>query len=286
MELPDQLTEVSANRCFGGVQKRFQHASRATDCEMHFSVFLPPAAEHASVPVIYWLSGLTCTDENFVHKAGAQQYAAKHGVALVAPDTSPRGEHVPDDADGAWDFGKGAGFYLNATEKPWNHHFQMYEYVTTELPEIINSHFPVDPQRCSIMGHSMGGHGALVVALRNTDRYASVSAFAPIVAPSQVPWGENAFSRYLGENRDDWMEYDAVELIKRAEFPLPLMVDQGLADGFLELQLKPELLESACESAEYPLIMKRREGYDHSYFYISSFIEEHIDFHMQHLTAG
>lgn len=285
MQLPDNLTEVSANRCFGGVQKRFHHASTTTDCEMHFSVFLPPEAEHQKVPAIYWLSGLTCTDENFVHKAGAQQYAARYGVALIAPDTSPRGEHVPDDADGAWDFGKGAGFYVNATEKPWAHHYQMFDYVTNELPELVASHLPIDVERCSIMGHSMGGHGALVIALRHIDRYASVSAFAPIVAPSQVPWGEKAFGQYLGDNRDDWMAYDTVELVKRAEFPLPMLVDQGGADGFLDMQLKPELLEAACEEAEYPLILKRREGYDHSYFYIASFIEEHIAFHRQHLDA-
>ncbi|MFK8031051.1 MAG: S-formylglutathione hydrolase [Gammaproteobacteria bacterium] len=279
------MTEVSANQSFGGVQKRFHHTSTLLDCEMHFSVYLPPAASEGNAPVIYWLSGLTCTDENFVHKAGAQQFAAKHGVILVAPDTSPRGEHVPDDPDGAWDFGKGAGFYVNATEKPWNHHFQMYDYITQELPELIDAHFPVDSDRCSIMGHSMGGHGALVIALRNTSRYSSVSAFAPIVAPSQVPWGQKALAAYLGENRDDWAEYDAVELIKHAEFPLPIMIDQGQADGFLELQLKPELMVEAAEAAEYPLTLERREGYDHSYFYISTFIGEHIEFHMQHLSA-
>jgi len=285
VQLPENLTEVSANQCFGGVQKRFRHTSTSLDCEMHFSVYLPVQANEGKVPVIYWLSGLTCTDENFVHKAGAQQYAAKHGVAIVAPDTSPRGEHVPDDADAAWDFGKGAGFYVNATQKPWNHHYQMYDYVSRELPELINEHFPVDRDRCSIMGHSMGGHGALVIALRNTDNYVSVSAFAPIVAPSQVPWGQKALGSYLGENRQDWVEYDACELVARAEFPLPMLVDQGETDGFLKEQLKPELLEAACEAAEYPLTLRRRDGYDHSYYYIASFIEEHIEFHMEHLNA-
>ncbi len=285
MQLPENLTEVSSHACFGGVQKRYQHTSTLLDCEMHFSVYLPPAAIEGPVPVIYWLSGLTCTDENFVQKAGAQRYAAEHGVALVVPDTSPRGEHVQDDVEGAWDFGKGAGFYVNATERPWVHHYQMFDYVSRELPDLINAHFPVKTERSSIMGHSMGGHGALVVALRNTDHYASVSAFAPIVAPSEVPWGQKAFTQYLGENRDDWAEYDTVHLIGRAEYQLPMLVDQGLADSFMEEQLRPDLLEAACNDAEYPITLKRREGYDHSYFYIATFIEEHIAFHARHLSA-
>lgn len=284
MQLPDNLKEVSSNKCFGGVQTRYQHASTTLDCDMKFSVYLPPAVADGPVPVIYWLSGLTCTDENFVQKAGAQRIAAEHGVALIAPDTSPRGEHVQDEAD-SWDFGKGAGFYVNATERPWVHHYRMYDYVTSELPELINAHFPVRTGRSSVMGHSMGGHGALVVALRNTDQYASVSAFAPVVAPSQVPWGQKAFSMYLGENRDDWVDYDTVQLVAKAEYHLPMLVDQGMADQFLEEQLRPELLETACRDAEYPLTLKRREGYDHSYFYIATFIDEHIAFHARHLSA-
>lgn len=284
MQLPDNLTEVASSACFGGVQKRYQHASTTLDCDMHFSVYLPPAADDGPVSAIYWLSGLTCTDENFVQKAGAQRYAAEHGVALIAPDTSPRGEHVQDDPE-SWDFGKGAGFYVNATERPWMHHYQMYDYVSRELPELINEHFPVQAGRSAIMGHSMGGHGALVIALRNTDQYVSVSAFAPIVAPSEVPWGQKAFSNYLGESHEDWIDYDTVQLIGKAEYQLPMLVDQGLADGFLEEQLKPELLEAACEEADYPLTLKRREGYDHSYFYIATFIDEHIAFHARHLGA-
>ncbi|MEM7084162.1 MAG: S-formylglutathione hydrolase [Pseudomonadota bacterium] len=284
-QLPENLTQVGASRSFGGVQKRFAHASTVLDCTMHFSIYLPPAADTQSVPVLYWLSGLTCTDENFVQKAGAQQYAARHNVAIVAPDTSPRGDHVPDDAEGAWDVGHGAGFYVNATEQPWDHHYRMFDYVGEELPALIRSHFPIDGERCAIMGHSMGGHGALVMALRHAQPYASVSAFAPIVAPSQVPWGRKAFGLYLGDNHDAWRSYDAVELVRQAEHPLPMLVDQGAADGFLEEQLRPELLEAACRDVDYPLTLHRREGYDHSYFHIATFMEEHIRFHVRHLNA-
>jgi S-formylglutathione hydrolase len=250
---------------------------------MNFSVYLPPAADQERVPVIYWLSGLTCTDENFVQKAGAQRYAAEHGVAIIAPDTSPRGDAVPDDADGAWDFGLGAGFYLNATQTPWNTHYQMYDYITQELPVLIAEHFPVDQDRSAIMGHSMGGHGALTIALKNPTQYRSVSAFSPIVAPTQCPWGEKAFSHYLGDNRESWQAYDSCELIRRGAEALPMLVDQGESDDFLSEQLKTELLEQACAETDYAATIRRQPGYDHSYFFIASFIGSHIAFHARAL---
>jgi S-formylglutathione hydrolase len=250
---------------------------------MHFSIYLPPQAENRTVPVLYWLSGLTCTDENFVTKAGAQRYAAKHGIAIVSPDTSPRGDAVPDDPDGGWDFGLGAGFYLNATEAPWSEHYHMYDYINVELPALIREHFTVDADKASISGHSMGGHGALTIALKNPERFCSVSAFAPIVSPSTVPWGVKAFSNYLGQDSALWRDYDSCELIRRGGTQLPLLVDQGLSDDFLEEQLQTGLLERACGESDYMATIRMQPGYDHSYFFIASFIGSHIAFHAQAL---
>ncbi len=273
------LTEISANKCFGGRQLRYSHRSNACNCEMTFAIFLPVQAEAGPVPLLYWLSGLTCTDENFVTKAGAQQFAAEHGIAVVAPDTSPRGEGVPDDPEGAYDFGLGAGFYVNATQAPWSAHYHMYDYVVQELPGVVNENFPVDPERQSIFGHSMGGHGALTIALGNPGRFRSVSAFAPIVAPTQVPWGHKALGGYLGPDRELWKTHDACELIAKAEERLPLLVDQGGGDQFLEEQLKPELFKQACEANGYPLTLRMQPGYDHSYFFMASFMKDHFAHH-------
>ena len=281
------LEPVSANKMFGGRQIKFRHASSTLQCDMHFSVYLPPQAAHGKVPVIYWLSGLTCTDDNFVQKAGAQRYAAEQGVAIVCPDTSPRGDQVPDDEAQAWDFGLGAGFYVNATQAPWNRHYQMYDYVRRELPQqLAHSDLPLDVQTCSIMGHSMGGHGALTIALKNPGTYKAVSAFAPICSPMNCPWGHKALGHYIGPNRSDWEPYDACALIARAEEKLHILVDQGQDDNFLAEQLKPELLQQACQSAGHPLTLRLHAGYDHSYFFIASFIEEHIAQHAEALYSG
>lgn len=270
------MERLESHACFGGRQEVWRHASSALGCDMRFAVFLPPQAERAPVPVLYWLSGLTCTEQNFIAKAGAQRAAARLGLALVAPDTSPRGEGVADDP--AYDLGQGAGFYLDATREPWAPHYRMHAYVTAELPPLIEAHFPVGTAR-GISGHSMGGHGALVAALRNPGRYRSVSAFSPIVAPTQVPWGEKAFSAYLGPDRDAWKAWDACELIAGAAERLPIRVDQGEADEFLDTQLRPDLLERACAAAGHPLDLRRRPGYDHSYYFIASFIDEHLAHH-------
>lgn len=278
------LEKIGEIACFGGSQQRFSHTSKTLDCQMNFSVFLPPQAAQGKLPVLYWLSGLTCTDENFVQKAGAQRYAAEHGVVIVAPDTSPRGEGVPDDPEAAWDFGLGAGFYVNATQPPWDEHYQMDDYICQELPELVAQNFPVDPQCSSIFGHSMGGHGALTIALRNPGRYQSVSAFSPIVAPMSCPWGEKALGNYLGQDRESWKKYDSCELIRSGAKQLPMLVDQGDADSFLEEQLKTQLLESACSESNYAATIRRQPGYDHSYFFIASFIGEHIAFHAQELS--
>ncbi len=281
------LEPVSANKMFGGRQIKFRHASSTLQCDMHFSVYLPPQAAHGKVPVIYWLSGLTCTDDNFVQKAGAQRYAAEQGVAIVCPDTSPRGDQVPDDEAQAWDFGLGAGFYVNATQAPWNEHYQMYDYVRRELPQqLAHSDLPLDVQTCSIMGHSMGGHGALTIALKNPGTYKAVSAFAPICSPMNCPWGHKALGHYIGPNRSDWEPYDACALIARAEEKLHILVDQGQDDSFLAEQLKPELLQQACQAAGHPLTLRLHAGYDHSYFFIASFIEEHIAQHAEALYSG
>ena len=279
------MESIACNKIFGGEQRRYKHKSETLSCDMHFSIYLPPQVSERPVPVLYWLSGLTGTDENFVIKAGAQRVASQLGLAIVMGDTSPRGEDVPDDPEQAYDFGLGAGFYLNATEAPWNKYYKMYDYVTEELPALINDNFPVNPSRQSIFGHSMGGHGALSIALKNPDQYKSVSAFAPIVSPMNCPWGCKAFKSYLGEDVSTWQEYDSAALIAKATTHLPMLVDQGTADEFLNNQLKPELLLEAAEKAGYPLQFIEREGYDHSYFFIASFIEEHLRFHEKILSA-
>ena len=278
---------VSSIACFGGRQFKLKHRSEVLGCEMTFSVYLPPQAAKGLVPTIWWLSGLTCTDDNFVQKAGAQRYAAEAGVAIVCPDTSPRGDGVPDDPDGAWDFGLGAGFYVNATEPPWSANYRMYDYVVDELPRVLAaSDLPLNVERSSIMGHSMGGHGALTVALKNPGKYKSVSAFAPICAPMQCPWGEKALGNYLGPDRDQWRNYDACELIAEATERLPILVDQGQADSFLKEQLKPDLLKKACDAAKHPLTLRMQPGYDHSYFFIATFIVDHIRHHARALSGA
>jgi S-formylglutathione hydrolase len=276
------MERLEHHACFGGWQDVYRHASQALNCAMQLAVYLPPQAAREKLPVLYWLSGLTCSEQNFITKAGAQRYAAEHGVILVVPDTSPRGDEVAD-ADG-YDLGKGAGFYLNATRAPWDRHYRMYDYVTGELPSLVETHFPAAGVR-AISGHSMGGHGALVIALKNPGRYRSVSAFAPIAAPSQAPWGEKAFAAYLGEDRAAWRAYDAAELIGTAQERLPLLVDQGDADEFLATQLKPQLLQAAAKAAGYPLTLRLQPGYDHSYYFIASFIGEHIAHHARALRA-
>ncbi len=271
-----ELQRLERHACFGGWQEVWQHRSRVLDCAMRFAVYLPPQAQDGPVPVLYWLSGLTCSEQNFITKAGAQRYAAAHGIALVVPDTSPRGDGVADDA--AYDLGQGAGFYVNATRLPWARHYRMYDYVADELPGIVESGFAVSARR-AISGHSMGGHGALVLALRNPGRYRSVSAFAPIVAPSRVPWGEKAFSAYLGDDRAGWKQYDACELVAGATERLPILVDQGAADAFLDEQLQPQRLQTACDAAGHPLYLRMQPGHDHSYYFIATFIGEHIAHH-------
>ncbi len=279
------LENLSCQKSFGGWHKRYRHASSVLGCDMQFSVYLPPQAEQAaSLPVLYWLSGLTCTDENFMQKAGAQRMAAELGLVIVAPDTSPRGPEVPDDVEGAWDFGLGAGFYLNATQQPWARHYQMHDYVVHELPALIEAHFPVS-QRRGISGHSMGGHGALVCALRNPGHYQSVSAFAPISNPSNCPWGEKAFSRYLGEDRARWREWDACALLAQATEKLPILIDQGDRDDFLDSQLKPQLLQAQAKAQEHPLWLRLQPGYDHSYYFIASFIDDHLRHHASTLNG-
>lgn len=281
------LELIASVRCFEGEQRRYSHWSEVLSCAMNFSVYMPPqalgSAAKNDLPVLYWLSGLTCTDENFVHKAGAQRLAAQLGLVLVAPDTSPRGEGVATAPDGAWDLGLGAGFYVNACQNPWRKNYHMYDYIVEELPSVIESGLPVSQSRRAISGHSMGGHGALVIGLRNSMRYSSVSAFAPIVAPSQCAWGEKAFSHYLGDDRALWQDYDASALIERAERQLPILIDQGDADQFLASQLQPTILLDKAKRIAYPLRYQLRPGYDHSYFYIASFIDEHLHFHASHL---
>ena len=275
------LERIEHRACFGGWQDVYRHHSDALECAMQAAVYLPPQAEQRRCPVLYWLSGLTCTEQNFITKAGAQRYAAEHGVIVVAADTSPRGDHVAD-ADG-YDLGKGAGFYVDATQAPWSSHYRMQHYIANELPAWVDAHFPNNGAR-AISGHSMGGHGALVTALRNPGRYQSVSAFAPIVAPSQVPWGRKAFAAYLGEHRETWKAWDACELIATAQERLPLLIDQGGDDEFLDTQLQPHRLLEACDAVDHPLDLRIRPGYDHSYYFIASFIGEHFIFHMRQLS--
>lgn len=276
------LQTISESRSFGGVQGVYSHIAESTNCTMRFSVFRPPQAEAGPVPVLYWLSGLTCTEENFTVKAGAQRHAAEHGVIVVAPDTSPRGVDLPGEDD-SYDFGSGAGFYVDATEAPWSAHYRMYSYVTQELPPLILANFPGDAARQGIFGHSMGGHGALICALRNPEIYRSVSAFAPIVAPTRVPWGEKAFSGYLGADRNSWRQYDSCELIRDGARAPDILVDQGSADGFLEEQLRPGLLREACGATDQPLTLRLQDGYDHSYYFIATFMGDHIAHHAKAL---
>jgi len=272
---------LSRNRSFGGELQRVRHASTVCSCDMVFAIYLPPQAASGPVPVLYWLSGLTCTDENFMQKAGAQRMAAELGMAIVCPDTSPRGTDFPGEHD-SYDFGSGAGFYVNATQAPWNANYRMFDYVTAELPALVESRFPVTSGR-GISGHSMGGHGALVCYLRNPGMYRSVSAFAPICHPSDCPWGQKALAAYLGEDRNDWVPYDAALMIGDAREKLPLLIDQGTQDEFLTDQLKPGALEQACIASHYPLELRMQEGYDHSYFFIATFIEDHLRHHARGL---
>ena len=273
---------LEEHRCFEGWQQRWRHDSSTLNCPMTFSIFLPPPRDHTPPPVLYWLSGLTCNDENFTTKAGAQRVAAELGIVLVMPDTSPRGEQVAND-DG-YDLGQGAGFYLNATQPPWATHYQMYDYLRDELPALIQSQFNVI-DRCAISGHSMGGHGALIMALKNPGKYTSVSAFAPIVNPCSVPWGIKAFSTYLGEDKNAWLEWDSCALMyaSNAQDAIPTLIDQGDNDQFLADQLQPAVLAEAARQKAWPMTLRIQPGYDHSYYFIASFIEDHLRFHAQYL---
>lgn len=279
------LTLLSQHGSFGGTVNLYSHVSQQCQCTMKFAVYIPPQAKLHPVPILYFLSGLTCTEQNFITKAGAQRYAADHGLMLVAPDTSPRGEGVPDEE--GWDFGSGAGFYVDATAAPWASHYRMYSYVTEELPSLIHENFEVNPQRQGIFGHSMGGHGALVCGLRNPDKYQSISAFAPIANPMQCSWGQKALGKYLGPDPSAWPAYDASALV--ADYGLTdrhILIDQGLDDSFLEQQqLKPEAFQAACEAAGQPLTLRMQAGYDHGYYFIATFMEDHIKHHGQVLCG-
>ena len=276
------MQQLENTKIFSGYQQVWSHHSTALNCPMQFAIYLPEQAATQALPVLYWLSGLTCTEQNFITKSGFQRYAAEHNVIVVAPDTSPRGADVADDA--AYDLGQGAGFYVNATQAPWVAHYRMYDYVVHELPSLVAQHFNVTDKK-AVCGHSMGGHGALVMALRESGAYTSVSAFAPIVAPSQVPWGQKAFRAYLGDDRTAWAAHDAVALVASATERLPLLVDQGADDEFLATQLQPERLQAACAAAGHPLTLRLQPGYDHSYYFIASFIGEHLAFHAQQLKS-
>jgi len=274
--------QTAAHHCFNGNQGFYEHESECCNGPMRFSVFVPPHEAGSMLPVLYYLSGLTCNEEVFPIKAGAQRLAAELGLVLVAPDTSPRDTGIPG-ATEDWDFGEGAGFYVDATEPPWRDRFRMYSYVVDELPLLVAEQFPVDPERAGIFGHSMGGHGALTIALRNPGQYRSVSAFAPIVAPTQVPWGHKALPRFLGDDREAWKQYDACELVGRGRFPGTILIDQGTDDSFLDEQLRPELFEQACRSAGQPLTLRRHAGYDHGYYFIQTFVEDHLRHHAEAL---
>ena len=277
------LENISTNKVFEGWHKQYSHSSNVLHCEMRFAIYLPPQATPSHpVPVMYWLSGLTCNDENFMQKAGAQKLAAQLGIAIVAPDTSPRGDDVADDNDKAYDLGLGAGFYVNATQAPWNKHYQMYDYIVNELPSLIEANFPVTKQRV-ISGHSMGGHGALMIGLRNPHLYQSISAFSPICHPLCCPWGEKAFTAYLGDNVEKWKAYDSALLLAQQTQHQPILIDQGSNDSFLQEQLKPESLTAVANTAVNDFTLNMREGYDHSYYFISSYIESHLKFHAVHL---
>lgn len=270
------MERLERHASFGGWQEVYQHQSAVLKCTMNFAIYIPPHEQDEKLPVIYWLSGLTCNEQNFITKAGAQKYAAEHKVIIVAPDTSPRGEFVPDDE--SYDLGQGAGFYLNAIQEPWSKNYRMYDYIVDELRTLIDQNFPTNKVQ-SIMGHSAGGHGALTIGLKNPNIYKSISAFSPIVAPSQIPWGQKAFTTYLGTDQTLWQQYDSVALIKANAVQLPILIDQGSEDTFLQEQLKPELLLNACKDQNYPITLNMREGYDHSYYFIASFIAQHIQFH-------
>jgi S-formylglutathione hydrolase len=279
------VEKLSEHGSFGGTVGFYRHRSTVNNCDMQFSVFVPEQAKQGKVPALTWLSGLTCTEETFMIKSGAQRVAAELGLMLIAPDTSPRGKNVPDDPDGAYDFGLGAGFYLNATEAPWNRHYHMYDYVTAELPDLVFAEFPGDRSRQGIFGHSMGGHGALTIGLKNMHAYRSISAFAPICSPINCPWGQKALGNYLGNSdnkQQAWRQYDATELVKALDGKKPahrILIDQGLADQFLEEQLHPHLFEAACKERDVALQLDRHEGYDHGYYFISTFMEKHLRFH-------
>ncbi|MFC2953430.1 S-formylglutathione hydrolase [Marinicaulis aureus] len=275
------MEQKSSVKSFGGTQGVYSHASTALSCDMNFAVYLPEG--NGPFPVLYWLSGLTCTEENFITKAGAQRVASELGLVIVAPDTSPRGEGVPDDPEGAYDFGLGAGFYLNATQEPWSKHYKMYDYSTQELPALIAKEFPVDAGRAGVFGHSMGGHGAMTIHLKNPDKFKTCSAFSPIVAPSQVPWGKKAFSNYLGSNESAWAEYDATALVAKQPSKAEILIDQGAADNFLVEQLKPQLFANAASEAGQAYVLRMQDGYDHSYYFIASFIEDHLRWHAERL---
>ena len=280
MILP-QITLRSEHRCYGGTLGYYTHPSTSTSTEMRFGVYVPPHAKGARLPVLYYLAGLTCTEETFLIKAGAQRLAAELGLILVTADTSPRGVSLPGDSE-SWDFGVGAGFYVDATCQPWAQHYRMYSYVTEDLPTVVEAYFPASDRR-GIFGHSMGGHGALVIALRNADRYASVSAFAPISNPMTVPWGEKAFGNYLGADRSQWEAYDASALMTKEPYPGEILVDQGLSDQFLDKQLRPEALERAAQESGQRLTMRRHSGYDHSYWFIQTFVGDHLSWHAERL---
>lgn len=281
-----ELQTLSQHACFGGTVGFYSHQSRSTNSAMNFSVFTPPQAKHARVPVLFYLAGLTCSEETFMIKAGAQRRAAELGLMLVAPDTSPR-VTLPGDRD-SWDFGIAAGFYLDATTPPWSQHYRMYSYISSELPELIAEQFPADPQRQGIFGHSMGGHGALTIGIKHPQRFKSISAFAPIAAPMQCPWGNKAFSNYLGADQSSWAQYDATALVNGlgdASQRNPLLIDQGLADKFLAEQLHPHLLAEACRKTNYRLTLRQHAGYDHGYYFISSFVADHLQHHADLLRA-
>ncbi|MBN3308167.1 S-formylglutathione hydrolase isoform X2 [Amia ocellicauda] len=280
------LTQISSNKCWGGFQKVFEHDSAELRCRMRFGIYLPPKAESGKCPVMYWLSGLTCTEQNFITKGGSQQAAADHGIVIVAPDTSPRGCNIEGE-DESWDFGTGAGFYINATEEPWKTNYCMYSYITEELPRLINANFPVDSERMSISGHSMGGHGALICTLKNPGKYKAVSAFAPICNPMQCAWGQKAFSGYLGPDKSTWESYDATVLASRYSGPqLDILIDQGKEDQFLAAgQLLPDNLIAACTEKKLPVVFRLQQGYDHSYYFVLSFINDHIKHHAKYLNA-
>lgn len=278
------METVSTTRAHGGTQGVYKHTSTTTDTEMEFSVFVPDHEDGVKLPVVFYLSGLTCTQANVTDKGEFRAACARLGLIFVAPDTSPRGEHVPDDADGAYDFGLGAGFYVNATETPFSRHYHMRDYIERELPDLVGEQFDADMSRVSIMGHSMGGHGALTIALRNPESYKAVSAFAPIVSPMNCPWGDKALTGYIGADRSNWVEYDACALIQNGARVPDILIDQGTADGFLEGQLKPELLQDVCTQTGQPLTLRMQDGYDHSYNFISTFMCDHLEWHAHKLV--